>query len=86
MTYRICNLGSITDVNTVYWKTILDPIRPQLILTSKNDRIIDRSFIQTYTKDKKNINHIEFNTGTHANIYRYNLEKYSADVQQFINS
>jgi hypothetical protein len=85
-TYRACNFGSFPNANKEYWKTILDPLRPQLILTAKKDTIVDQAFIQSYAQGKENITHIEYNTGHHANIYKYNVEKYSADVQQFITS
>jgi hypothetical protein len=85
-TYSVCKLGSIEAVNVEYWKTILEPARPQLILTSKLDKIIDQNFVRNYAKDKKNIEHIEFDSGQHANIYKYNTEKYTALVQKFINN
>jgi hypothetical protein len=84
--FRAFNLGSISEANAEYWKTILEPLRPQLILTSKKDQIIDQNFIRSYAKDKKNIEHIEFNDGIHANIYKYNKEQYSAIVNQFIKN
>jgi hypothetical protein len=85
-TYRFFKFGSISDANTEYCETILKPLRPQLILTSKKDQIIDQNFIRSYAKDKKNIEHIEFNDGIHANIYKYNKEQYTAIVNQFIKN
>ena len=77
------NKVDLKEYNREYNTTLLSNEIPKLILTSKNDNIIVRPFINSLIKN--NIQHHEFEKGKHANLYKYNKD-YVDIINNFIKN
>ena len=76
----------IKVVNKEYESVVLNLNVPKLILTSKTDTMIDQIYIKNYIKSSTNIKHIEFEKGSHANIYKTNKDEYTAIMFEALNN
>lgn len=76
----------IKVVNKEYESVVLNLNVPKLILTSKTDTMIDQIYIKKYIKSSTNIKYIEFEKGSHANIYKTNKDEYTAIMFEALNN
>jgi hypothetical protein len=82
--YKINNIN-LDNHNEEYYKLLLKPELPKLILTSKKDKIIVNDFISTL-KNTNNIQHHEFENGKHGNIYIPNKDLYMEHINNFMKT
>ena len=69
--------------NKEYYKSLLKPDLPKLILTCKSDKLIINDFINDLSKSPNTI-HREFENGKHANIYSANKDSYIVYINEFM--
>jgi len=76
-------MSAILKVQEAHKKQVLYTPHPKLILTSKVDNTFDREFVDQYTRNS-GAHRVEFETGSHANIYKVNKEEYIQSISDFI--
>lgn len=84
---KICNAihGDMPSKLLVEHKSNLYTSHKKLVLTCKSDVTIDREFLKQFIYCS-GAHHIEFNKGSHANLYQPNKEEYSQSLNDFIKS
>jgi hypothetical protein len=76
-------ISTMLTLQEAHKKQVLYTPHPKLILTSKVDTIFDREFVDQYTRNS-GAKRIEFEKGSHANIYKVNNEEYTQHIYDFI--
>ena len=72
----------VLQLHEAHKKHVLYTPHPKLILTSNVDKTIDREYVDQYTRSS-GAHRVEFETGKHANIYKFNKENYTQSILDF---